>query len=158
MCEVRKGQSITQKQTKEGNIKVVAGGTGFAYYHNEANRDANIITISASGAAGFVNFWKEPIFASDCTTLKAKTDMETYYIYHYLKNMQEEIYKLARGSAQLHVYPDDIKNIQIPIPSIEKQKEIVEQIEKYEKEIENLQAIMNSCKDRKDEILKKYLY
>lgn len=158
LCEVRKGQSITQKQTKEGNIKVVAGGTGFAYYHNEANRDANIITISASGAAGFVNFWKEPIFASDCTTLKAKTDMETYYIYHYLKNMQEEIYKLARGSAQLHVYPDDIKNIQIPIPSIEKQKEIVEQIEKYEKEIENLQAIMNSCKDRKDEILKKYLY
>lgn len=78
---IQKGQSITSAECKEGNIKVVAGGINFAGYHNEANREANVITISASGAnAGFVNLWKEPIFASDCTTVIGKSDIETFFI------------------------------------------------------------------------------
>ncbi|MBD8001374.1 N-6 DNA methylase [Phocaeicola faecium] len=112
---IQKGQSITSAECKEGKIKVVAGGINYAGYHNEANREANVITISASGAnAGFVNLWKEPIFASDCTTVVGKNDIETFFIYNFLKSIQHQIFYLQKGSAQPHVYPKDIERIPIP--------------------------------------------
>ena len=46
-----------------------------AYYCNESNRDENIITISSSGAnAGFVNYYTEKIFATDCFTIESNPD------------------------------------------------------------------------------------
>ncbi|KXK13685.1 MAG: restriction modification system DNA specificity subunit [Chloroflexi bacterium OLB14] len=108
--EVKKGSLITEKTKENGLIKVVAGGLDFAYYHSEFNRDENTVTISGSGAnAGFVNFWREKIFASDCTTVRGATDVETIIVYYYLKLMQKQIYRYSQGSAQPHVYPTDIK-------------------------------------------------
>lgn len=150
--DIQKGQTITQTQTKEGNIKVVAGGTDYAYFHNEANREANIITIAASGTAGFVNFWDEPIFASDCITIRGRNIEETKYIYYYLKSQQQEIFNFARGITHKHVYAKDIKKFPIPEIPVEIQREIIckvekleekyqkakKEIEKYRKEIEKI--------------------
>ena len=69
--EIRKGQLITEKKAIKGNIPVIAGGLTFSYYHNQSNRDPNVITISASGAnAGYVGFHPYKIFASDCSTIE----------------------------------------------------------------------------------------
>jgi len=112
MAEVIRGTMITEKQTKEGNIKVVAGGIHYSYFHSEFNRERNTITVSGSGAnAGFVNFWHERIFASDCTTVRGKNDIDTFLIFQHLKFNQENIFRSAKGSAQPHVYPSDIKDI-----------------------------------------------
>ena len=70
VCNFRRGSTITKKQTVAGNIPVIAGGQQPAYYHNEANRNPNTITVSSSGAySGFVGFHSCPIFASDCFTI-----------------------------------------------------------------------------------------
>lgn len=124
LCDVSKGSLITEKDTKDGNIKVVAGGIDYSYKHSEYNREKNIITISASGAnAGFVNFWRERVFASDCTTVRGQNDIDTFIVYNYLQSIQKFIYRQARGSAQPHVYPNDIKQIYfICIPSKIKNK------------------------------------
>lgn len=136
--EIRKGKSITAKNATSGNYKVVAGGKDFAYTHNEYNRDENTITISASGAnAGFVNFWKEKIFASDCTTIRGETELATKYIFVYLQSMQQALFDLARGSAQPHVYPDDIKNFKIPLPPPNVQQQIIDECQKIDDEYEN---------------------
>ena len=112
IAEVIRGTMITEKQTKKGNIKVVAGGVDYSYCHSEFNREKNTITVSGSGAnAGFVNFWRERIFASDCTTVRGKTDLDTILICQHLKRNQENIFRSAKGSAQPHVYPSDIKDI-----------------------------------------------
>jgi type I restriction enzyme S subunit len=112
IAEVIRGTMITEKQTKEGSIKVVAGGIDYSYCHSEFNRERNTITVSASGAnAGFINFWREEIFASDCTTVRGETDFDTMLMFHHLKMNQENIFRLAKGSAQPHVYPSDIKDI-----------------------------------------------
>ena len=53
---VEKGTSITEAQTEDGDIPVVAGGKDMAYFHNVSNRPKGCITISASGAnSGYVN-------------------------------------------------------------------------------------------------------
>ena len=135
IAEIVKGKSITKAETIEGDVKVVAGGLDYAYLHNEANREANIITISASGAnAGFVNYWDEPIFASDCTTVKGKSDIETLFLYNFLQSIQEQIYYLQRGSGQPHVYPADISSLQIPQISESLMIQIVSECQKVDEE------------------------
>lgn len=137
-CEIEKGKSITQRETTEGDIKVVAGGINFAYFHNIANKPAHTITISASGAnAGFINYWDEPIFASDCTTIYSQSITFTKYIFHLLKSIQNDIFLLARGSAQPHVYPSDIKDIKLPIAPLDIQEKLVEECEAVDSEVQD---------------------
>lgn len=117
-AEIRKGTLITEKTANtNGDIKVISAGVDFSYYHDVANRPKNTITISASGAnAGFVNFWREPIFACDCTTITNSVIGRTLYILNFLKIVQDFIYQQARGSAQPHVYPKDIEGLKIIVP------------------------------------------
>lgn len=117
-AEIRKGTLITEKTANtNGDIKVISAGVDFSYYHDVANRPRNTITISASGAnAGFVNFWREPIFACDCTTITNRVIGSTLYILNFLKIVQDFIYQQARGSAQPHVYPKDIEGLKIIVP------------------------------------------
>ena len=62
VLKVRRGTTITKRQTIEGEIPVIGGGIKPTYYHNVANRKKNCITVSGSGAsAGFVNKWNKPI-------------------------------------------------------------------------------------------------
>lgn len=139
IADIRKGTSITKAKTVEGNIPVVAGGQEPAYFHNEANRDGNIITVSASGAySGFVNYFKNPIFASDCNTINSKNEnvISTKLIFEFLKSIQKTIYSLQRGQAQPHVYAEDLAQIKIPLPSLNIQHKIVSEIEVLEKKEE----------------------
>jgi type I restriction enzyme, S subunit len=120
---VKKGELITKDTIQEGFVKVVAAGLSFSYLHSTPNYKKNTITVSSSGAsAGFVNFWREPIFASDCITVRGLTDTDTLFALHYLKLIQQYIFRQAIGSAQPHVYPDDIsglKYLEIPKKLIE---------------------------------------
>jgi len=127
LCEVKRGKSITRKQITPGEIPVIAGGQQPAYYHSKANRTGEVITVSGSGAyAGFVNFFDRPIFASDCSTLQVKDGKaQMMYLYVAMKWRQQDIYNLRLGSAQPHVYPKDVSKIEIPIPPLGEQRQIV---------------------------------
>ena len=153
IAEIQKGETITKKEVVEGDIPVVAGGKEPAYYHNKANREPDIITVSASGAsAGYVNYWDIPIFASDCITIKGKeNEAITKYIYYVLKFNQDKIYSLARGQAQPHVYKSDLENLKIPLPPLEVQKEIVEKIENLEKKEKENQKKIEELKRKIEE-------
>ena len=146
---IKKGKSITTTQRKEGNIKVVAGGRDYAYLHNEANRTADVITISASGAyAGFVNYWDEPIFASDCNTVQGEDKMQTLFLYNYLVSIQDYIYTLQRGAAQPHVYSDDIANIPIPDVNRDIQAKIVSECDAIDADCNNCRATVEACRNK----------
>ena len=141
---IKKGTLITEKQTNTyGNIKVVSAGLDFSYYHDKSNFLENTITISASGAnAGFINFWREPIFACDCTTVRGNNLTETLYIYQFLKILQDYIYQQAKGSAQPHIYPKDIEELNITIPNENKIKKYGEYVNDLNQKILiNLQQI-----------------
>ncbi|MBE8182665.1 MAG: hypothetical protein HAW61_03990 [Candidatus Portiera sp.] len=160
LCFVRKGMSVTKDKIKSGRIPVIAGGKAPAYYHSESNRDGNVITVSASGAnAGFVNFFTQPIFASDCSTVEVidpkKTDIS--YVYLNLQNQQNILYSYQQGGAQPHVYPADIVKLKIPIPSIEEQKEIVKTISTWDTAIDNIKKQITAHNKQRSGILQKLL-
>jgi restriction endonuclease S subunit len=152
VCLISKGKTITKATSVDGNVPVIGGGLGPTYYHNIANQNAPVITISASGAnAGFVNFWDEPIWASDCSTIIEKPGSPALigYIYKFLQSSQEFINsKLRKGSAQPHVYSSDIGQLRIPLPSIIEQKQILEKLDIAFAEIDNLKNQISIEKER----------
>ena len=140
-CLVRRGTTITRKQTKKGNVPVIAGGRQATYFHNQHNRKPGTITVSGSGAsAGLVNYWQTPIFASDCSTIELKDKKQNIkFVYYYMQSMQELIYKEMRsGAAQPHVYAKDIANLDFPLISLKEQQRIVAKLDKVFSEIDEV--------------------
>lgn len=120
VVQFRRGRTITKATISEGSVPVVAGGVNPAYYHNEANTKAPVLTVSASGAnAGYVNLYHVDVWASDCSYIDCNDSEHVFYFYALMKNFQSQITFMQRGSAQPHVYPDDISRLQIPVLSQE---------------------------------------
>lgn len=158
ISNVKKWKSITKADTKKWEIPVIAWGQQPAYFHNESNRVGNIITVSASWAyAWFVNYFENPIFASDCNTINSKDEnkISTKLIYEYLKAIQWYIYKLQKWQAQPHVYWDDLEKIKIPLPEIDIQQKIIDEIQELEEKAKKI--VINDLQEQKEIILKKYL-
>ena len=158
IAELKRGSTITQKQTKQGDVPVIGGGQKPSYFHNESNRGKGFITISSSGAyAGFVNIWDTPIYASDCFTIKSNNEEKflTDFIFIYLKSLQNKIYSMTTGAAQPHVYIKDFKDFNIPNISIVEQKDIVNNY-KLEKEIiSSNQNLINNFEIKINNIIEK---
>ena len=149
IANVQKGSSITQKDTSEGAIPVIAGGQKPAYFHNVSNRSGKVITVSASGAyAGFVNYFDVPIFASDCSTIQSKDESQalTRYLYLVLKGLQEDIYKFQQGGGQPHVYPKDLVKIEIPLPPLNIQAQVVAELDGYMTIISGARQVVDNWK------------
>ena len=144
---IRKGSVIKQDQIKPGNIPVVAGGKKAAYYHNKHNREANTITVSASGSnAGFVNFWDCKIFASGCSTIEESENFDVRFVYYWLVNSQKAIYELQTGGAQPHILPSDLAPIVIRLPEKEEQTAIADILSDMDKEIDMLKLKLSKAK------------
>jgi len=146
VCEITKGSSITRDQVVEGSIPVIAGGQKPSCFHNQSNRTGETITVSASGAyAGFVAYFDEPIFASDCSTIKPIDQrLLTKFLFHLLQTKQNDIYALQVGMGQPHVYPKDLAKLKIPLPPLEVQKEIVAEIQGCQKVIDGARAVLDN--------------
>lgn len=115
VVKFKRGKTITKATISKGNVPVVAGGLQPAYYHNKANSKAPVLTVSASGAnAGYVNLYHVDIWASDCSFIDANSSDNVFFYFVCMKELQEQINFMQRGSAQPHVYPDDISRLEIP--------------------------------------------
>ena len=158
VAEIQKGTSFTSKELEPGDVPVIAGGREPAYYHKCSNRPPNTITVSASGDAGYVSFHREPIFATDCTTVRSKPQVSvTNYIYHFLKHNQNKLYRLRTGSALPHVYPRDIARFQIILPPLEKQINIADILDSVEEEIEQTENVINKTEQLRYSLLHELL-
>jgi type I restriction enzyme M protein len=146
VCEFKNGKGIKKDTLIEGEYPVIGGGQKPMGLHNEYNVDENVILCSSSGAyAGFISRYKKKVWASDCFSIKPKIKMiDNNYLYYALKlSFQDAIYKQQTGTAQPHIYSKNLETLNISIPSLERQKEIVDYcefndmlIQQLEKEIE----------------------
>lgn len=81
--------------------------------------------------------------------------LDNRFLFYTLRSMYNELTKNLAQYDMLNL--GNIRDIRIPVPSIEQQKEIVAEIEGYEEKIHEAQAVMDSCAARKQEVLDRYL-
>ena len=147
VCDIKKGQLITEETRILGSIPVIAGGKKPAYYHNKANRLGRTITISGSGAnAGYVSFHNYPIFASDCSTIEESKLYSIDFLFYFLQLSQEKIYKMQTGGAQPHIHPSDLNPMSIFVPSKEEQNRIALVLSDMDAEISALEQKLEKYK------------
>jgi type I restriction-modification system DNA methylase subunit len=131
VCRVDYGTRIVKGNNIEGEYPVYGSGRAM-FSTNTFNREGyNILIGRFALSLECVRFINEKIFLNDSgLSVKPKTDILLHkYIGYYLLHNQSVIYNCARGTAQKNLEIDIFKSIQIPIPSIERQKEIVEYCE-----------------------------
>jgi type I restriction enzyme S subunit len=115
LFEPSRGKVITKSKINPGIVPVVAGGIKPPYYHSESNVKGPVITISASGTAGYVNLYYQDIWASDCSYVDKDTFKKIFFAHSFLKINQVRIYDLRHGAVQQHVYPKDLAELPIVI-------------------------------------------
>jgi type I restriction enzyme S subunit len=114
----------------------------------EIHKGDLLIALSGAttGKIGIYNLKQKSYLNQRVGKINAKKGISQKYIYYwYLCNdIDVKILGLAQGTAQPNISTGDISNIKIPIPSLERQKEIVEYcennyllIKQLEKEIES---------------------
>lgn len=133
VADVFRGKFITQKTSKSGNIPVIMGGQEPAYYIDESNHEGEIVVVARSGvSAGFVSYWNQPIFVTDGFGFEAKKEFATpKYLYYVLKNKENELNGMKRGSGVPHVSRERLSKVEIPIPDISIQKRIVDILDNF---------------------------
>lgn len=73
-------------------------------------------------------------------------ELNTKYLFFILDAKKPEIASLMRGAANVGMKPQDLARFQIPLPPLEIQKEIVAEIEGYQKVIDGARAVIDNYK------------
>ena len=135
---IKKGQTITKKDSNPGIYPVILGGREPAYYIDKYNHTGKAIVVSRSGAsAGYVSFWNEPIFVTDGFLIEPKDDVNYEFVYYLLKLKQSQLLGSQRGAAIPHVTPNLLYNVQAFFPPLPTQKQIASILSAYDNLIEN---------------------
>ena len=134
IANVFRGEYITKKNEKAGNVPVILGGQEPAYYIDRANHTGEIVAVARSGAsAGFVSYWDEPIFITDGFGYEVKKEVAMpKYLYYVLKNKEIELNGMKRGAGVPHVSGERLGEINLPVPPIEEQKRIVSILDRFD--------------------------
>ena len=150
VSKINYGKRITKSKDEGSEYFAYGGGDLMSYKVNEYNRDGITYKISRDGLSKHNCITKlyGKLFLNDTAltldTLDNKS-VNNYYIGEFLLSQKNYIYdNCTHGTAQLHIDINNLMKLKIPVPSLERQKEIVEYceyndtlIKQLEKEIEN---------------------
>ena len=143
ISNIKRGKSLTKKNTLPGSVPVIAGGRAPAYYHSTSNRQGPVVVVAGSGAyAGYVSYWEKDIYVSDAFSIEPKdvSMVNIKYIYYWLSSQQNKLYRLKSGSGVPHVYPRDFSKLITPLPHLTLQNKIVDILDKFTKLEAELEA------------------
>lgn len=154
ICNIEQGNSLTKNDMINGDFNVIGGGKIIGT-HNKKNRDGNEITLTRVGDIN-INFMETPYYLTDNGfSIKSKTNsLLIKYLYYLLKNNNELIQKSYRGTAQKVISKTNLKLIKVPIPTIERQLEIVKNIEELNDENTKLQEKIKENINKTKQIMK----
>lgn len=140
------------KQNLNGKYPVYNGGTSNTGFYDEFNNTKNKIIISARGAnAGFVNrvfvnYWA----GNSCYSIKINDpkELDWNYIYYYLKSNQTRLIGEQQTGSIPAVSKKQIYNIEIPVPPIPVQEEIVRILDHFTELTASLQAELQARQEQ----------
>jgi len=135
--------------SKEGAYPFFKSSIKVDSFVNEPDYEEESLIIGDGGEAN-INYGLKFSTSDHCYILqnKNKSLINLKYVYYYLFNNLAMMNQLYTGVAIKNISKTNIEGIKIPVPSLEKQQEIVEycdkthdNIKKLEREIENLKQL-----------------
>ena len=144
-----KGTSITAGKMKEiespqGKVKIFAGGKTVVNANETDIPNANIIRVPAvlvqsRGVIDFIYYDKPFTFKNEMWAYTTKNKTSVKYLFYVLKNNVQHFIESASGMGSLpQISLPVTEDFVIPIPPLEKQKEIVEKLDQFDKMVNGL--------------------
>ncbi len=134
ICIISKGTQFNKSNMNdEGTYPVINGGINPSGYIEQYNCDENTITISQGGAsAGYVNFVMKKFWAgAHCYTLKPLEEILNRFLYHFVKSKEYKLQECQYGAGIPALAKNTVAALQVPVPPLEVQREIVQILDKF---------------------------
>jgi type I restriction-modification system DNA methylase subunit/restriction endonuclease S subunit len=133
ICEINYGQRIVKELDLDLDLDQkypVYGGGDITFYTNKFNRDGKTLIVSRFGMTqNCVRIINGKFWLNDSgMSLHPKTNIDSEYLNIMMIFFMNEIYKCGHGSIQKSINLNKFKQIRIPVPAIEIQKQIAEYI------------------------------
>ena len=150
--------NFSQTKTDKFNIPIFANGVkdkGLYGYTDIAKIKKPSITISARGTIGYTEVRDEMFYPIvRLIVLTPNVDLADIF---YLKHIISRIDFTNSGSVIPQLTVPEVRGIQVPVPPLNIQQQLVAEVEQLEAEITQAQALLDKATERKNAILKKYL-
>lgn len=137
IIEYHPGGSLTRQQVKrEGLYPVMNGGIDYSGFYDNYNYDENVLTISHWGSsASHIHRHNKKFWANNaCWVFTPKNDSNCLlgYLYYILKNKENIMAsKYCFGGATPNLNRQLFERIQIPLPPLTIQREIVSVLDSF---------------------------
>ena len=149
VCSLEYGASLPKKARMDGPFPVM-GSNGISGYHNKYLIEGPAIIVGRKGSAGEVVYVEENCYPIDTTFYVKRVNpdtTDTLYLYHLLKTL--DLSSLRDGAGIPGLNRNDVySRFKLPVPSLEVQREIVDEIENYQRVISGAKAVIDNYKPR----------
>lgn len=150
-CEIKTGKGITKKDSNEnGTYPIISGGvTPMGYYHI-FNREGRTVTISRVGAnAGLVSFIDKRFYLNDkCFSIIPSNGTNTKFLYYILSAREADIKGMQSEGGVPTINTQKVGSIEIPLPPLPVQEEIVRVLDAFTELQTELQAELQKRKQQ----------
>lgn len=152
VCEIKRGVRVVKKDLQEtGKIPVYQNSLVPLGYKDEFNYPSNVAFVISAGAAGDVGYSEIPFWAADdCLTITCPSNIENKYVYYFLKNYEYKLKSKVRKASIPRLSRKVVDDLEIPLPPIEVQIEIVRILDKFTSLEAELEAELD-CRKRQYE-------
>ena len=131
VIELEYGEYITKTTTERGEFPSYGGGDA-SYTINKFNRDSKFVVNKDGMSKQCIRFVPGKFWLNHhgwTFSSKNKNPITEKYVGIWLLEHQEMVYNLGNGTAQKGMKTIDFLALQIPLPSLERQQQIVEAID-----------------------------
>ena len=142
VANMRRGTRVVKKQLSTDGVYPVFQNclTPMGYY-DKYNVKANTSFIICAGAAGEIGFSNIDFWAADdCFYFACNENLINRYLYYFLLTKQNYLYSKVRKASIPRLSRSFIETIQIPVPPLEIQREIVRILDSFTSLTAELQA------------------
>jgi type I restriction enzyme, S subunit len=143
LCDFKRGRWVKADDLPPGDVPVVTSARSVKLYTSESNRRGKTVTVASSGAyAGHVSIWREPIYLSNAFSVDTKDPnvLDPEFLFLCLEDTQDFIYSLSSVAGVPNIYGSDIADIEIPVPSLSRQREVVSVLESLSSLVNDLSS------------------
>ena len=133
VANISRGVRVVKKDLAPmGSIPVYQNSMQPLGYYDKTNTPAYTAFVISAGAAGDVGFSDIDFWAADdCLRIQGKESLNNKYAYYWLLKNQRYIYSQVRKASIPRLSKDIILSLQIPLPPLAVQSEIVRVLDKF---------------------------
>ncbi len=146
VANIECGERIV-KSLVTGDAFPVYGGGGETFRTAEWNREDRYIISRFGMSPDCVRFVKGKFFLNDSgmtVSSKDETVLNSKYLNLFLLSQQPSIYAMGRGPSQKNIDMEAFKHFKLPLPPLNIQQKIVDEMEQVEKAVTQIEQELNA--------------